>query len=192
MSLRDSIDSVGDSARSFLGGLTPRDRLLLGVMVSVVALLISWFALGAMERSRKNLKSQLASASQAQAQVNLLMARYTEVAGEVAGLDARLAQGKGFSPASWLEQTGNTMAIPDKIKSIKERGLERNDYYQAQKVEVVLDNIDLNKLVELLHTIQDAPQAMRLRDIRVKTDHKARENLDIRMEVAVLKPLEDA
>ena len=101
-------------------------------------------------------------------------------------------QGKGFSPASWLEQSGNTMGISESIKSIQERGVERHDYYQAQKVELVLDDIDLVKLVELLHTLQEAPQAMRINDVRVKTDRKVRSNLDIRMEIAVLKPLDDA
>lgn len=192
MSLRDSIDSVGDRIRGFLSGLTPRDRMLLGVMVAAISIAVGWFVLGAMEKSQKNLKSQLASAQQAQAQINLLMGRYTEIAGDVAGLDARLEQGKGFSPASWLEQTGNTMKISDKIKSIQERGTEKRDFFQAQKVEVVIDDIDLKSLVDLLHTIQEAPQAMRIRDVRVKTDRKARENLDIRMEIAVLKPLEDA
>ena len=192
MSFRDSIDGLGDTARNFLSGLTPRDRMLLGVMVLALSLAIGWFVVGAMEKQRKGLKSQLASAQTAQAQVNLLMSRYTEIAGDVAGLDARLEQGKGFSPASWLEQTGNTMKITEKIKSIQERGTEKNDYYQAQKVEIVIDDIDLPTLVDFLHTIQDAPQAMRLRDVRVKTDRKSRENLDIRMELAVLKPLEDA
>jgi type II secretory pathway component PulM len=192
MSLRDSIDSIGDSARSFLAGLTARDRTLLGVMVLAITLAVGWFVVGSMEKSRKNLKSQVASGAQAQAQVNLLMARYAELAGDVAGLDARLEQGKGFSPASWLEQSGNTMGISESIKSIQERGVERHDYYQAQKVELVLDDIDLVKLVELLHTLQEAPQAMRINDVRVKTDRKVRSNLDIRMEIAVLKPLDDA
>ncbi len=192
MSLRDSIDSIGDSARSFLSGLTARDRTLLGVMILSITLAVGWFVVGSMEKSRKNLKAQVASGAQAQAQVNLLMARYAELAGDVAGLDARLAQGKGFSPASWLEQSGNTMGIAEQIKSIQERGVERSDYYQAQKVEMVLDNIDLVKLVELLHTLQEAPQAMRINDVRVKTDRKERSHLDIRMEIAVLKPLDDA
>ena len=192
MSLRDSIDSVGDTARSFLSGLTARDRTLLGVMVLAISLAVGWFVVGSMEKSRKSLKSQVTSAAQAQSQVNLLLARYSELSGDVAGLDARLAQGKGFSPASWLEQTGKTMEINEQIKSIQERGVERKDYYQAQKVEIVLDDLNLVKLVELLHALQEAPQAMRINDVRVKKDRKVVENLDIRMEIAVLKPLDDA
>ncbi len=192
MSFRDSIDSFGDTARNFLSGLTARDRTLLGVMVLAISLAVGWFVVGSMEKSRANLRSQLASAAQAQGQVDLLMARYTELSGDVAGLDARLAQGKGFSPASWLEQTGTTMEINDKIKSIQERGVERRGFFQAQKVEIVIDDINLIKLVDLLHTLQEAPQAVRISDVRVKTDRKSAESLDVRMEIAVLKPLDDA
>ena len=189
MSLRDTIDTVGDSLRSFLEGLTPRDRALFGVMVGALLLAIGWFVVSAMQRQTKGLETQLASAAQAQLQVNALMAQYTEVAGEVAGLDARLAEGAGFSPASWLEQLGNQQAITGNIKSIQERGTETRDYFEAQKVEVTIDDVDLRQLVTLLHTIQEAPQAIRVNDLRVKTARKERSLLDVRIELAVLKPL---
>ncbi|MCO4771704.1 MAG: hypothetical protein KDA24_16850 [Deltaproteobacteria bacterium] len=189
MSIGDTIDTVGDNVRNFLGGLTQRDRMLLGVMVTAVALAIGWFILGAMSQQTKGLKTELASASQAQQQVNALMGRYSDIAGEVTGLDTRLAAGEGFSPASWLEQLGNELGMSEGIKSIQERGVEEREYYRAQKVEVVLDNVDLRQLVKLLHKLQEAPQALRITNLRVKTDSKSREQLDIRFELAVLKPL---
>ena len=48
MSIGDTIDSVGDNLRNFLGGLTPRDRMLLGVMAAAVLLAVGWLITGAM------------------------------------------------------------------------------------------------------------------------------------------------
>jgi type II secretory pathway component PulM len=189
MSIGDTIDSVGDGLRGFLGGLTPRDRVLLGVMATALGLVLAWFAVGAMNAQTKGLQSQLASASAAQGQVNALMGRYSEIAGEVAGLDTRLAAGEGFSPEVWLEQLGKEMSIDENMKSILPRGVEEGEYYRAEKVEATVDDLDLRQLVKLLHKLQEAPQALRLTDIRVKTDSKGRDKLDVRFELAVLKPL---
>lgn len=189
MSIGDSIDSVGDNIRNLLHGMTPRDRMLVAVMTTAIVLAVGWFVMGAMNKQTRGLKSQLASASQAQAQVNALMGRYSEIAGEVTGLDTRLAAGEGFSPASWLEKIGNELAISENIKSIQERGVEEREYYRAQKVEVVVNDMDLRQLVKVLHKLQGAPQALRLTNLRVKTDSKSREKLDVRFELAVLKPL---
>jgi len=189
MSIGDSIDSLGDTIRNFLGGLTPRDRILLGVMGLAVLLVLGWFVTGAMNSQTKGLRAQLASASTAQQQVNVLMARYAELGGEVTALDERVAAGAGFSPASWLEQLGNELALTENIKSIQERGVEEREFYRAQKVEVVVDDMDLRQLVKILHKMQGAPQALRITNLRVKTDNKSREKLDVRFELAVLKPL---
>jgi len=192
MSISDSIDSFGDTIRNFLGGLTPRDRALLGVMVGALGLAVAWLVMGAMNKQTKGLRSQLASASQAQQQVNALMGAYSEVAGEVTGLDTRLAAGEGFSPSSWLEKVGNELEVTALIKSIQERGVEEREFYRAQKVEVLIDDMDLKQLVKLMHKMQEAPQAIRVTNLRVKTDNKSREKLDVRFELAVLKPLEGA
>ena len=189
MSIGDTLDSVGDNVRNFLGGLTPRDRALLGVMAGVVLLVMGWFVVGALNAQTKGLRSQLSSASTAQTQVNALMARYSEIAGEVTGLDTRLAAGEGFSPEVWLEALGKEMSIDENIKTILPRGTEEREYYRAEKVEVIVNDVDLRQLVKLLHKLQEAPQALRLTDLRVKTDNKAREKLDLRFELAVLKPL---
>ena len=52
-----------------------------------------------------------------------------------------------------------------------------------------MDNVDLKQLVKVLHKLQSAPQALRLTNLRVKTDSKSREQLDVRFELSVLKPL---
>jgi type II secretory pathway component PulM len=190
MSLRDSLDGLLDRVRDALSGLTARDRALLSVLVAAVVLTFGLFVTTAIGKREKAAAARLAAIEQAQAQVNLLLSRYTELSGEVAALDAELAESKELSPASWLEQLGNEMGLSASIKSINERGVEEQDFYKAEKVEVAIDDIDLRQTVDILYRIETAPQAMRVQDLRVKADRQDRSKLDVRVELAVLKPVE--
>ena len=56
------------------------------------------------------------------------------------------------------------------------------------RIDVLVDDVDLKKAVDLLYRVETAPQAIRIRDMRLKTNRKDRTQLDLRMELAFLKP----
>ncbi len=190
MTLQERLDSIGDRVQTALGGFSPRDRALLGVMVGALLLLGGWFAVSAMQKAISRVEGNLATAEAAQEQVNSLLSRYTELQGDVAGLDARLAAAKDFAPSSWIEEIGNTMSISGNIKSIQERGNEETEHFIAQKLDLTIDDINLEQLVDLSFKFEKAPQAIRISELTAKVDNKDRTKLDVRMQIAVLRPLE--
>ena len=192
MSILDSFDTAGDRGREFLEGMTPRDRALAGLMVAVLFVILSFFALSAMNGAKARARAGIADAAKAQAQVNLLLADFAEVNEEISRLDARLAAGANFSPATWLEKVGNEMQISANIKSINEKGVSETDFYKAHTVDVIVDDLDLKKLVELSHRIENAEATIRVDEMRVKADRKDRSKLGLRMTISVLKPLGSA
>lgn len=191
MSLLGTVDNIGQRLSDLLGDMTPRDRALLGVMALALLGVVTWLATGWMSSRTKQLELAIADTAQAQSQVNMLMGRYSELAGEVAGLDSRLAAGKDFQPASWLESLGKEMNIAENIKSINERGNEVTDYYKVQKMDLVVNDITLPQVVDLMHRMESEPRAIRTRELRIKTHTKDRSLFNVRMEFAVLKPLGD-
>ena len=192
MSVRDSLDVLGDRLRGALSGMAPRERLLVGFTAVVLLCFVSYFAAGAMKTSTRRVQSNISMAAQAQARVDSLLAEHAQLSSEAESLDSRLAAGKDFAPLTWLESVGNEMGIQGNIRSVTERGNEQTDYYQAQKIDLIVDDLDLRQLVDLMYRLEQAPQAIRINEARVKADRKNRSQLDLRMEIAVLKPLESS
>ena len=189
MSLLDRIDDAGDRGREFLSGLTPRDQALMALMAFVVFGLVSYFALSTMAGSRDKARAAIADAAKAQAQINMLLADFAEVNEEIEALDARLAAGATIQPLTWFEQMGNELQIAANMKNINEKGTTETDYYKAQTVDVIVDDITLDMVVKIAHKIESSEAAMRIDEMRVKADRKERSKLDLRMTVSVLKPL---
>ncbi len=190
MAIRDGIDVLGDRIRGVVNNMAPRERLLVGITIVAVLGVIGWFIQGSMEEAQKKLTRQIAATSTAQVQIDALMAEYTGLAGTVAELDARLEAGRDFQPLTWIESVGNEMGISEKIRSVNERGQETTDYYVAQKINIRVDDLTLEQVSDFLYTIETAPQAVRVDEARVKTDRKDRTQLDVTMEISVLRPAE--
>ncbi len=192
MNASDSINNVSERVRDLLGGLTPRDRRTLLFGITVVLLVGAWFAVGGMQKSTRQLSHNLTAAQDAQKQVEGMLADYQSRVGSADALEARLQAGKDFTPLTWLEKVGNDMGISANIRSMTERGIVETDYYRAQKINILVDNINLQQTVDLLHRLESAPQAVRFDEVRLKTDRKEKALLDVRIDISVLGPLEGA
>jgi len=192
MSASDSINNISERVRSLLGGLTPRDRRTLLFGITVVLLVGAWFAVGSMQKSTRQLNRNLTAAQNAQKEVDGMLADYRSRVGNADALEARLQAGKDFTPLTWLEKVGNEMGVSANIRSMTERGVVETDYYRAQKINILVDNINLQQTVDLLHRLESAPQAVRFEEVRLKTDRKEKALLDVRIDLLVLGPLEGA
>ena len=192
MSLPATLDTVAERVRGILGGLTPRDRRVLLFGISVVILVVAWFALGSMNKSTRQLTQNLAAAKTAQTQVEQMLSDFRSRVGDAEALQSRLEAGRDFTPLTWLEKVGNEMGISANIRSMTERGVVETDFYRAQKINILVDNINLRQTVDLLHRLESAPQAVRFDEVRLKTDRKEKQLLDVRIDLLVLGPLEGA
>ncbi len=188
MSFRDSIDSLSDRAGAVFTSMAPRERVLVAITAVVVCCTLGYFAQRAMSSSIDQVKANIGRTAQAQAQVDDLMRTYGDLSGQAEVLDTRLEAGRDFAPLTWLEEVGNEMGIQDNIKSVNERGTETTDYYVAQTIDVRVDDIDLKVAVDLLYRMETANQTVRVSDLRLKTDRKDRTQIDLRMELAFLRP----
>jgi len=189
MSLQDSMDALADKVRTTWTAITPRERGALALMVLAVLVVVAYLATGAMKKTVTQVSRNLASAEQAQQNVEQLMQQYRVLAASAESLDASLQAGRDFTPLTWLESMGNEMGISGNIRSMTERSVEETDYYKAQTIDIVVDDINLRQAVDFLYRLQATEQVIRMNEVRVKTDRKNREMLDLRLELGVLKPL---
>ena len=189
MSLADTLDSWGDRLRGLVSGLAPRERVLVAITAVVMLSFAGFFANKAMDASTKRLKNNINQTSLAQGQIDTMLTRHSELQMTAEALDSRLEAGRGFAPLTWIEEVGNEMNIPGNIRSVNERGQEQTDYYSAQTIDMVVDDVDLRQTIDLLYRFETAPQAIRINDLKIKADRKNRAQLDLRIELAVLSPL---
>ena len=98
-------------------------------------------------------------------------------------------QGKGFFQVTL--PTGETAYTRDGTFQLNENGqVVTHDGYlldpaitvPEDAIDVTVNDIDLKKAVELMFKIEKAPQAVRVNDMRIKTDRKDRSQLDLRLE----------
>jgi type II secretory pathway component PulM len=190
MNLPNSVNNIAERIRGLLSGLTPRDRRTLLFGMTVVLLVGTWFAVNSMQKSTRQLNRNLEAAQNAQKEVEGMLADFRSRVGDADELEAKLQSGKDFTPLTWLEKVGNEMGISANIRSMTERGVIETDYYRAQKINILIDNINLQKTVDLLHRLESAPQAVRFDEVRLKTDRKEKSLLDVRIDISVLGPLE--
>jgi len=183
------MDVAGDRLRSLVTNMAPRERFLVAFTGLVVFCFVAWFVLDAMDSSTDKVKRQLTATSTAQAQVDSMLSVYGELAGTAEALDTKLAAGADFAPLTWIESIGNEMGISEKIRSVNERGSEETDYYVAQNYDIRIDDIDLRQVTDLIYRLESAPQAIRINECRVKTNRKNRAELDVSMEISILKPI---
>ncbi|HCP44680.1 MAG TPA: hypothetical protein DIU15_01400 [Deltaproteobacteria bacterium] len=189
MSLQDSIDTLSDKIRTTWTAITPRERASLAIMIVAILAVIGYFAVEAMNKNETQVKRNLASTEQAHESVEKLMQQYRVLAASAEALDTSLEAGRDFTPLTWLESVGNEMGISGNIRSMTERSVEETDYYRAQTIDIVVDDINLRQAVDFLYRLQSTAQVIRMNEVRVKTDRKNRELLDLRMELGVLRPL---
>ena len=189
MSLQDTLDTLADKVRNTWTAITPRERGALALMILAVLVVAGYFAVGAMNKTVTQVRRNLTSTEQAQENVEKLMQQYRVLAASAESLDVSLEAGRDFTPLTWLESVDNEMGISGNIRSMTERSVEETDYYRSQTIDIVVDDINLRQVVDFLYRLQSTAQVIRMNEVRVKTDRKNRELLDLRMELGVLKPL---
>lgn len=152
----------------WIGGLAPRERLLLGaVAVTLVAVLV-WLGLvsplvSAVGRAGTRVED---------AERSLEVAR--RVLGELGALQAnlsaverRIREGPKGNLFTTLEQLAAQSAV--KVESMEPQASPASDAYRETKVQVALKQVTLAQVVNFLHKIEAAPQPLSVKSLRVRT-----------------------
>ena len=164
-------------------GLSRNERLLVGVAGGLLALALFWFALvmplvGAAGRAASN----AAAAEQQLQAVRALRARFDEVHGRLVTVEQRIRSGPRGEIFTTLEQMAAESAV--KIDSMEPRTSPASDEYRETKVQVALKGVTLAQLVDFLSRIDDAPQVLSIKSLRIRTRADKQDLLDVTFTVS--------
>jgi type II secretory pathway component PulM len=164
-------------------GLSRNERLLVSVAGGLIVLTLVWFALlMPLIGSARRVASAAEAAEQEVEAVRGLRARFDEVNGRLAAVEARIRSGPSGEIFTSLEQMAAQSAV--KIDSMEPRTAPASEEYRETKVQVSLKGVSLAQLVSLLSRIDEAPQMLSIKSLRIRTRADKQDLLDVTFTVS--------
>ena len=173
--------------RAFYAGLEPRERFAVLGVGALIAVLFVWLLgvqplLGLAEGARK----RAAAAEEQLTQVQALRGRYDEVNGRLAAVEQRIQRAPRGNIFTTLENLARQSAV--KVESMEPQTSPASDRYRETKVQVSLKGVTLAQMVNYLRRIEDAPQMLSIKSLRIKT-RADKDLLDVSFAVSSFEPV---
>ena len=165
------------------GGLSRNERLLVSVAGGLLVVTVLWLALAMPLLASARRVAEHADAAEQQVQaVRGLRTRFDEVNGRLAAVEARIRSGPTGEIFTSLEQMASASAV--KIDSMEPRTSPASEEYRETKVQVSLKGVTLAQLVGFLSRIDDAPQMLSVKSLRIRTRADKQDLLDVTFTVS--------
>lgn len=164
-------------------GLSRNERLLVSVAGGLAVVTLLWLALVMpLVGSASRVASHADAAEQQVQVVRGLRARFDEVNGRLEAVEARIRNGPSGEIFTSLERMAAESAV--KIDSMEPRTSPASEEYRETKVQVSLKGVTLAQLVALLSRIDDAPQMLSVKSLRIRTRADKQDLLDVTFTVS--------
>jgi general secretion pathway protein M len=176
-------------AREMYESLSPRDRRLFIMLVSFFALLLVG---GGTLSARNYLKRRQQELERKQGQltrVEEVRAEHEALKGQISKLEEELKRDSNFNLTAFLERTSTEVGFTEPV-NIQSKGETVNNGFKEIAVEVRIRKASLDRLVSYLYLIENAPQRLTMKSLRIHTAFGNKSDLDAELEVSMLAPQE--
>lgn len=177
--------------------VSARERAVLGLGGAAVAGLAFWLWVYGPVREHLDMLDRKAQAKQAEyAAVQELAQKYLALSASARQMEERLRRGRGFSILSYLEKVALDQNLRRKISQMRAKGGQTTTHYRENAIEVRLEGVRLSELVRFLYAVEhprtedNAPDLLRIRELRIRKAPESREFLDVTFQVSGYELLE--
>jgi len=169
--------------RDLFANLSLRERLLVGSVGAIVALLVLWgVVVGPLLGQRSRAALRVANAEQEIQNLARMKRDLDEVNGRLARVEGRISQGPQGNIFTTLESLARQSAI--KVESMEPQAAPASGRYRETKVQVTLKGVSLPQVVSYLGSIEGAPQLLSVKSLRMRTRQDQPELLDVTFTVS--------
>jgi len=173
--------------RALFANLAPRERLLVsGVGVLAVALVFVLVVLQLLEAGDR-LDARVASAEQQLEVMTRLRREFDEVSGRLRTVEERIQKGPSGNLRTTLETLAQQASV--KVESMEPQASPTHERYRETKVEVGLREVTLAQAVTYLHQLEQTPQPLSVKALRIRTRQEKPDLLDVTFTVSSFEPL---
>lgn len=174
--------------RELVASLSPRERLLLGSVGGLFALVLVWLVVvQPFLDAREAARGRVASAEQELQAVTGLRSEYEEIRGRLQAVEDRIQQGPRGNIFTLLESLAKRSAV--RVEAMEPQAALASDRYKETKVQVVLKDVTLAQAVHYLSQIESSDQLLSVKSLRVRTRRDRPEVLDVTFTVSSFEPV---
>jgi len=120
--------------------------------------------------------------------IDLLRSQHLETKQKLDAVKTQLKNmPKDFSVISFIEKLADQENIRENIGSQKPKTMPLNDDYEESSVEIQMNNINLDRLVNFIHKIENSDHLLKVKQLRMKTKYNDRDLLSVTMQVTTYK-----
>lgn len=164
-------------------GLSRNERVLVSLAGAMLTVTLLWALLVMpLLGTARHMASRATAAEQQVEAVRGLRARFDEVNGRLAAVEARIQGGPSGEIFTALEKMAAQSAV--KIDSMEPRTSPASEDYREAKVQVALKGVTLAQVVGFLSRIEDASQMLSIKSLRIRTRADKQELLDVTFTVS--------
>jgi len=173
--------------RALFDNLSTRERLLVSAVGGVaVACLLAVVVLELLDAGDR-IDSRVATAEQQLEVMTRLRREFDDVNVRLHSVEERIKTAPGGNLRTTLESLAQQASV--KVESMEPQASPTHERYRETKVEVGLREVTLAQAVSYLHQIEQTPQPLSVKALRIRTRPEKPELLDVTFTVSSFEPL---
>ena len=179
---------------AYLARLSPRERMLLGLLVpSVILIVLYAFVWAPMQEQHEMIASDITRAERRLAEIQELRTTYFDTKRRIAANEAALARAEErFNLFSYVQSTVKKAVSADRIASMNPSTREVVPNFVEERVEIKITQIGLDALTDLVYRIEKGTNPLRFSRLQVKKRRDDPYTFDVTATVSLLKATEEA
>jgi len=178
-------------ARTLLEGLTPRDRMLLYLLVIAgTTALVVLGGLG-LRGNLDRLQGEIDTRKGQLSMVQEMQREWREGQATLGQLEEKVTAHAATSFSAFLEKCADRVAIRDNLKQVKELSTATTDTLEERQYAVTVSRVTLDQLVGFLYEVETAGYPLRVLSTKIKTAVVGGQSLlDVTLEISSFRLIE--
>jgi general secretion pathway protein M len=121
-----------------------------------------------------------------------LSEQYADLKGRISTIERRLKRSEGFSILSYLEGLARRLDVKNRIVQMKPKQGQSTRFYKEGVVEIKMEKVPLQMLVRYLFQVENSPELLRIKELRIRPRFDNPDLLDARFQVSAYEIPETA
>jgi hypothetical protein len=173
--------------RAFFANLSSREQMLVSLVGVLALALIGVLGVLQLLAAGDHLEGRVAAGEQQLAVMERLRHEFDEVSVRLRAVEERIQSGPRGNLRTTLESLAQQSNV--KVESMEPQASPAHERYRETKVEVGLAQVTLSQAVNYLHQLEQTPQLLSVKALKIRTRPDKPELLDVTFTVSSFEPI---